>query len=275
MTLLATVLPANPPRIGKVRMAILTFAILAYVLALGTSVYLIGFVAGVPVLPKTIDSGIAGARGIAIGVDLALLALFAVQHSVMARQGFKRWWTRIVPEPAERSSYVLAATLALLLLIVAWRPMPAPVWSVTDPTLRTALYAIEALGWAVALAATFLIDHLEMFGLRQASNQGRGASFTAPAFRTPGLYRMVRHPLYLGFVLAFWATPTMSEGRLLFAIAATAYILVGIGFEERDLVARFGETYRSYRRRVPMLVPLPLRVRRSDARGSAGDGRLP
>lgn len=255
-------------------MAILTYAILVYALALGTSVYLIGFIAGLPFLPKTIDSGIAGASSTAIGVDLALLALFAVQHSVMARQGFKRWWTRIVPEPAERSSYVLAATLALLLMIVAWQPMPALVWNATNPALRVALHAIEVLGWAIALAATFLIDHLEMFGLRQAFNHGRGGSFTAPAFRTPGLYRMVRHPIYLGFVLAFWATPTMSEGHLLFAIAATVYILVGIGFEERDLVARFGETYRSYRRRVPMLVPLPFGGG-LDARRPTEDGRLP
>jgi protein-S-isoprenylcysteine O-methyltransferase Ste14 len=256
-------------------MAILTFAILVYALALGTSVYMTGFIAGVPFLPKTIDSGVAGTRLTAIGVDVALLALFAVQHSVMARQGFKRWWTRIVPAPAERSAYVLAATLALLLMIVAWQPMPAPVWNATKPMLRVALYAIEALGWAVALAATFLINHFELFGLHQALNHWRGKAFTAPAFRTPGLYRIVRHPIYLGFVLAFWATPTMTEGHLLFAIAATAYILVGIAFEERDLVTRFGETYRAYRRSVPMLLPLPFRGGGSDARRSAGDGQLP
>jgi protein-S-isoprenylcysteine O-methyltransferase Ste14 len=256
-------------------MAILTFAILAYALALGTSVYLVGFIAGLPFLPKTIDSGVAGVRLTTIGVDVALLALFAVQHSVMARQGFKRWWTRIVPAPAERSAYVLAATLALLLMIVAWQPMPAPVWNATEPMLRMALHAIEALGWTVALAATFLIDHFEMFGVRQAFNHRRGNAFTGPDFRTPGLYRIVRHPIYLGFVLAFWAAPTMTEGRLLFAIASTAYILVGLGLEERDLVARFGETYRAYRRRVPMLLPLPFRGGKSDARGSARDGQLP
>jgi protein-S-isoprenylcysteine O-methyltransferase Ste14 len=256
-------------------MAILTFALVTYLFFMGTFVYMIGFIADLPFLPKTLDSGLAGARMTAIGVDVALLALFAVQHSVMARKGFKRWWTRIVPEPIERSAYVLAATLVVLLMIVAWQPMPSLVWNASDPTLRIVLYAIQALGWVVLLVATFLINHFELFGLNQAFNHWRGRSFAEPSFRTPGLYRVVRHPIYLGFVLAFWSTPTMSEGHLLFALASTGYILIGIWFEERDLVARFGETYRAYRRRVPMLVPLPFGSGGSDTRPPAGDGQLP
>jgi protein-S-isoprenylcysteine O-methyltransferase Ste14 len=256
-------------------MAFLAFASVVYLFFLCTFVTMIGFIAGLPFLPKTIDSGIAGARMTAIGIDVALLALFAVQHSVMARQGFKRWWTRIVPEAIERATYVLAATLVVLLMIVAWQPLPGVVWNASDPTLRIVLYAIEALGWAVLLVATFLINHFELFGLNQAFNHWRGESFSEPTFRTPGLYRMVRHPIYFGFVLAFWAAPTMSEGHLLFAVAATAYIFVGIWFEERDLVARFGETYRAYRRRVPMLVPMPFGGRGSSSRPPAEGGQLP
>ena len=173
----------------------------------------------------------------------------------MARRGFKRWWTRIVAEPAERSTFVLAATLVVALLIWQWQPMPTVVWSVEDSVARIVLLCVSALGWITVLVATFLLNHFELFGLQQTWNHWRGRTFAATEFRTPGLYRLVRHPLYLGFLLAFWATPQMSEGHLLFAIATTGYILLGIWFEERDLIAQFGETYRAYCRRVPMLVP--------------------
>jgi protein-S-isoprenylcysteine O-methyltransferase Ste14 len=220
--------------------------------------YTIGFVAGVPFLPKTIDSEPPADLAEALVVNVLLLGVFAVQHSLMARREFKRMWTRIVPEPVERSTFVLAATLAVALLIWQWRSMPEVVWSVDSPVLQTLLYAVSGLGWATLLVATFLINHFELFGLQQVYNHWRGKTFAPPAFKTPGLYKMVRHPIYLGFILAFWAAPRMSQGHLLFAIMTTGYILVGIWFEEfeeRDLVAHFGETYREYRRRVPMLVP--------------------
>jgi methanethiol S-methyltransferase len=234
---------------------ILAYAAIVYAMFLATFLYTIGFVANLPLLPRTIDSGLVDGTFAALAVNVLLLGVFAVQHSVMARQGFKRWWTRIVPPPAERSTYVLAATAAIALLMWQWRAMPDAVWDVQSRGAQVAIWAVFALGWATLLAATFLINHFELFGLNQAWNAFRARPFTAPPFRTPGLYRMVRHPIYLGFILAFWATPHMSQGHLLFAVATTAYILIGIWFEERDLVAHFGERYLAYRKRVPMLVP--------------------
>lgn len=232
------------------------YGLLVYLFFLATFVYAIGFVGNVPLLPKTIDSGPPGPLLEALVVNTALLAVFAVQHSVMARRSFKRWWTRFVPEPVERSSFVLAASLALALLLWQWRPIAAPtIWEVADPVGRLALYGVFWAGWAVLLISTFLINHFELFGLRQVWTHLTGRAMPAADFRTPLFYRHVRHPIYLGFVLGFWATPDMSAGHLLFAIATTGYILVGIWFEERDLIAQFGERYRLYREQAGMLLP--------------------
>lgn len=232
------------------------YGLVVYVFFLATFVYAIGFVGNLPLLPKTIDSGAAGPLGEALLVNVALLGVFAVQHSMMARRGFKRWWTRLVPEAVERSTYVLAATLALALLLWQWRPIAEPmVWSASSTAAQIALHAVFWLGWAVLLISTFLINHFELFGLRQVYARLRGHEIPAPVFRTPLFYRHVRHPIYLGFVLAFWATPQMSAGHLLFAVATTGYILIGIWFEERDMVAQFGMRYRNYREQVGMLVP--------------------
>ncbi len=230
------------------------YGVVVYFFFLATFLYAIGFVINLPGL-KTIDSGPVGDRMTTVLIDLALLGLFAVQHSVMARQGFKRWWTKIVPPAMERSTFVLLASLVLAALIAHWRPMPNLVWSVENPTGQAVLYGLFGLGWAILFTATFLINHFELFGLQQVFENLRGRSITPIKFKTPGLYKVSRHPIYLGLVLGFWATPQMSEGHLLFAIGTTAYIFIGIFFEERDLIANFGEDYRRYRQRVPMLFP--------------------
>ncbi len=231
------------------------YGTVAYLLFLVSFLYLVGFVGGMAV-PRTVDRAIAAANGEAALVDSLLLGLFAVQHSVMARPAFKRWWTRVVPRPIERSTYVLLSSVVLIILFWQWRSLPAHVWDVRIAPVRIAVWVLFWAGWAIALIATFMIGHFDLFGLRQVYLAWRGQPYTEVPFRTPLLYRLVRHPLMLGFLLAFWAAPTMTVGRLLFAVAMTGYILVAVHIEERDLVAALGGQYRDYRRQVPMLVPI-------------------
>jgi methanethiol S-methyltransferase len=233
------------------------YGTVAYAVFFGTFLYAVGFVGNV-VVPKSIDAAPVGPLGTSLAIDLGLLALFAVQHSVMARPAFKRMWTRIVPEPVERSTYVLASSVALILLFSAWRPLGAVVWDVENALGRDLLHAGFVVGWLLVLASTFLINHFDLFGLRQVWLHLRGRPYQPLPFRTPGPYRLVRHPLYVGWLFAFWSTPTMTATHLVFAVMTTAYILVAIQFEERDLVAAHPE-YASYRQRVPMLVPIPRR----------------
>jgi protein-S-isoprenylcysteine O-methyltransferase Ste14 len=236
------------------RLLAFLYGLAAYVLFFVVGVYAIGFVSGLPV-PKTIDTGMATAPRQAFLIDLALLSIFALQHSVMARQGFKRWWTQFVPKPVERSTYVLLSALALVLLFWQWRPIPLVVWSIDNPQLALVVSGLSLLGWLIALTSSFLINHFELFGLHQVAANLAGHSMPTPPFSTPLYYKFVRHPLYLGFVIAFWAAPTMTLGHLLFAAVTTAYILVGIRLEEHDLIDIFGDEYRRYRARVSMLVP--------------------
>lgn len=227
---------------------------LCYLVFLAVFVYSIGFV-GDLVVPRTVDRGIDAPLPEAIVVNVVLLALFAVQHSAMARPAFKERWTRFVPEPIERSTYVLLASLMLALLFWQWRTMPAVIWDVGWSAGRLAMWALFALGWATVLTSTFLINHWDLFGLRQVYLAARGQTYTSVGFSTSMLYRTVRHPLMLGFLVAFWATPTMTAGHLLFAAMTTAYILVAVRLEERDLTAQLGDRYRDYRKNVPMLLP--------------------
>ena len=237
------------------RFLALLYGVASYAIFLVTFLYAIAFVAGVGV-PKHIDNGATAPLPIAVAIDLVLLGLFAVQHSGMARPAFKRWWTRIVPASIERSTYVLVSSLTLAVLLWQWRPLPPLLWNVDNEIARIALHGLSALGWLLLLSSTFLINHFDLFGLRQVWFHARQRQAVDGPFVTRAFYRIVRHPLMLGFLIAFWATPTMSLGHLLFALMTTTYIVIAVKFlEERDLVAQFGDTYRDYQRRVPMLLP--------------------
>jgi protein-S-isoprenylcysteine O-methyltransferase Ste14 len=230
------------------------YGTLSYLVFVGTFLYALGFITGVAV-PKTIDTGSAVPLAEALIVDLMLMSLFAVQHSVMARRQFKEWWTQYVPKSVERSTFVLFSSFALVLLFWQWRPIPTVVWQVENPYAAAAVMGLSFAGFGLVLASTFLINHFELFGLHQVANNLVGRDMPAQRFRTPVLYKVVRHPLYLGFIIGFWAAPTMTVGHLLFAAVTTAYIFVGIVLEERDLIDIFGDEYRRYRERVPMLLP--------------------
>ena len=236
------------------RIIALIYGIASYLFFSVTFLYALCFLSDF-IVPKTIDSGTPGPVMEAVIVNLVLMTVFAVQHSVMARPQFKEWWTRIVPKSVERSTYVLFATLALALLCWQWRPMPAIVWQITNPEIAKAVMAVSHIGWFIVLTSTFLINHFELFGLHQVANNLTGRPMPSPRFRTPFYYNFVRHPIYLGFIIAFWSAPVMTTGHLLFAAVTTAYIFVGIALEEHDLIELFGDEYRRYRTRVSMLVP--------------------
>jgi protein-S-isoprenylcysteine O-methyltransferase Ste14 len=252
------------------RVLILAYGTASYVVGLITLLYTVGFIGGFGT-PTRLDGARQVPVGAALAVDLGLIAVFALQHSGMARPGFKRRWMRFVPEAAERSTYVLFSSVALLLLFWLWQPVGGVVWSTGAPAARAALYAVLGAGWLLVLAATFQINHFDLFGLRQVWLYFRGRPYTPLRFTTPALYRVVRHPLYVGWLLAFWATPRMTSAHLVFATALTAYILAAIRWEERDLVAAHPE-YAGYRRRVPMLIP---RFLGGASARSTGDGAVP
>jgi protein-S-isoprenylcysteine O-methyltransferase Ste14 len=237
------------------RITIFLYGVFCYLVFFATFLYAIAFLGDFGV-PKSIDSGAQGSLGRALAVDVLLLGLFAVQHSLMARPWFKRAWTRIVPPAAERSTYVLFASVAMILLFWKWQPMGGLIWQLDTEVGRLVAYGIYAFGWALLLLATFLIDHFDLFGLRQVYLYLRGRPYTGLQFRTPLLYRYVRHPIYVGWLCIFWATPQMTVAHLVFALATTAYILIAISWEERDLLSAHGETYQRYREQVPKLIPI-------------------
>ncbi len=236
------------------RLSFFAYGVVSYLIFLATFLYAIAFVGGF-LVPRRLDGPQDTSLAAALAIDAALLTIFAVQHSVMARRWFKEWWTQIVPWTIERSTYVLFASLALLLLFWQWRPLGGVIWSVEQPAARAVLWTLFAAGWGTVLVVTFLINHFDLFGLRQVWLPLVGRAYTPIAFRTPLPYRFVRHPLYFGFLLAFWMTPTMTLAHLVFAVATTAYIVLAIQFEEHDLVHEHGASYEAYRRSVPMLVP--------------------
>ncbi len=240
------------------------YGAVTYIFFFLTFLYAIAFVDDLSLAPKTLDSGAAGPLVSTLIVDALLLGLFAVQHSVMARPAFKRWWTRIVAPPIERTTYVLLASAALVVLFVFWRPLAQPIWTVAPGPAATALVALSLVGWGVVLISTFLISHFELFGLTQVYQRLRRQAPSAPQFRTPAFYRLVRHPIYAGFIIAFWATPRMTLGHLIFAVGTLGYILIAIQLEEHDLIGLFGDRYRAYRTQVGMLLPKLGKTRSGD-----------
>ncbi len=251
------------------RVGVFVYGLVCYAVFLGTFLYAMGFIMNIGV-PLSLDTLPGRAFVPSILINLALLAIFAIQHSVMARPSFKRVWTRFVPAPMERSTYVLFSSLALIAMFMLWQPMGGVIWSAQSELARVALLALGGLGWLIVLLATFLINHFDLFGLRQVWLFARGRDYFPLRFQTPVLYRFVRHPLYVGWLMAFWFTPTMTVAHLVFAATTTAYILVAIQFEERNLIDEHGENYREYRRRVPMLVPFTRRrATRSTVRRAA------
>lgn len=238
------------------RVLAFVYGVVSYLIFLFTFLYAIGFVGNI-VVPRSIDSATPAPFSQALLINALLLGVFAVQHSVMARPGFKKWWTRIVPKPVERSTYVLLSSLALILLFWQWRMMPDVVWNVENPAGVYILWALFFLGWATVLMGTYLINHFDLFGLRQVNLYRRGEKYTELSFGTPFLYKIVRHPIMLGFIIAFWATPRMTVGHLVFTLATTAYILIAIQLEERDIVSVHGTAYEEYRKKVSMLLPIP------------------
>lgn len=236
------------------RLAIVGYGAISYLIFLAAFLYSVGFV-GDFVVPRTVDNALTTPTSTALLVNAVLLGLFAVPHSVMARPGFKQWWTRLVPTTIERSTYVLVSSLLLFLLFWQWRTLPASIWEVSWAPGRIALHTLFWLGWAIVLASTFMINHFDLFGLRQVYLAWKAKPYSHLAFRVTMLYRLVRHPLMLGFIVAFWATPSMSAGHLLFSVATTAYVLIALQFEERDLRAALGQSYQEYSSRVPMLIP--------------------
>jgi protein-S-isoprenylcysteine O-methyltransferase Ste14 len=237
----------------------LTYGAVVYTLFFGTFCYLIGWAADL-VVPWTIDNGQPASLGVTLGVNIGILSLFAVQHTVMARQTFKDWWTRFVPQPIERSTFVLFTVAILLLMVWQWRPLPDVVWQFENSAVAALLWILYGLGWATVLISTAIIDHFDLFGLKQTIFYARGKPYPRPVFEERLFYRHVRHPLMLGFLIAFWSAPVMTQGRLLFAAVTTAYILIAIQIEERELVWMHGEDYKSYQRRVPMLFPMGRRT---------------
>ncbi len=236
----------------------LLYGIICYIAFFGTILYAIGFVGNL-VVPKTIDSEPQVSLIQAILINAALLLLFAMQHSIMARPAFKQWWTRIIPTALERSSFVLLSSLCLMLLMWQWQPIGGVVWSIDNSFAKTILFILYLTGWGLVFVSTFLINHFDLFGLRQVWLYFTGKPYTALPFRLPALYKLVRHPLYLGFIIAFWSTPLMTIAHLLFAILTTGYILTAIQFEERDLLTHFGDKYREYKKWAPMLIPFSKR----------------
>jgi len=245
------------------RFLALVYGGLSYLVFFGSFLYAIGFVEAFGV-PRTIDSGPLSSAPFALFIDALLLTAFALQHSGMARQTYKRWLTKLISPSIERSTYVLCASLLLILLFWQWRPLPQTIWNVSNSAVASTLRAISLLGWGLVLVATFLVSHADLFGIKQVVQYFRGEKYTYPGFRTPGLYKLVRHPIYSGFLIAFWVTPNMTAGHLLFSVATTGYIIVGALLEERDLVSFYGRAYEEYRRMVPMFFPTGAKVEKSE-----------